>query len=116
MRGERDRRLRKGREFDTVYREGFVTSGPLLVVRHLPNELGVSRWGFAVGKRLAKKATDRNRIRRRLRECMRSLPVREGFDLIVTARGRALEASFGEFRVEMERVLRRAGLLEASAL
>jgi len=106
-------RLHKGREFDTVYREGSVTSGPLFVVRHMPNNVGVSRWGFAVGKRLARKSADRNRIRRRLRECRRSLAVREGFDVVVTARGRVVEAPFGELRGEMERVLKRAGLLES---
>ncbi len=91
-----------------------MTGGRLLVVRHAENGLGVSRWGFAVGKRIAKKAAVRNRVRRRLRECGRLLTVRGGVDLIVSARGGAVEASFQELREELERALGRARLLEAA--
>ena len=34
---ERAQRLRKGEEFDRVYREGAVTTGPFFVLRVLPN-------------------------------------------------------------------------------
>lgn len=111
---KRARRLRKGREFDAVYEEGTVVSGPLLVLRYRPNEVGRTRWGFAVGRRLTKKATLRNRVRRRLREAARTLPVREGYDVVVTARPRALEATYWELRDGLTAALRRAGLLEAS--
>lgn len=108
---ERARRLRKGREFDTVYKEGTVTSGPLLVVRAHRTEAGVARWGFAVGKRISKKAVVRNRIRRRLREASRALPVAGGVDIIVTARLGTLDASFGQLRLALEQGMRRASLL-----
>lgn len=107
---ERERRLKKGTEFDTAYREGTVVSGPLVVIRHRGNDLGVTRWGFAVGKRLAKAAVERNHTRRRLREAARVLGVAPGHDIIVTARGGALRAPFGELSEALERGLRRAGL------
>jgi ribonuclease P protein component len=109
---KRAERLRKGREFDTAYSKGTVVSGPLLVVRVLPNGLDYSRWGFAVGKRLAKHATDRNRTRRRLREIARALPVRPGYDVIVTARNGCLEATSNRLKVAFSTVLAKAGLLE----
>ena len=111
---ERSRRLRKGREFDTAYKEGAVVGGPLLVVRHLPNGLGHPRWGFAVGKRIARKAVDRNRTKRRLREVARATPLSAGADVIVTARVPALTASPRELRHAIERGLRKAGLLGAA--
>jgi ribonuclease P protein component len=110
---ERARRLRKGSEFDTVYQKGTVVSGPLLVVRHLPGGDSASRWGFAVGKRVSKKAVERNRLRRQLREAARTLPIATGHDIVVTARVRALAAPFGALRSELEATLRRAGLLES---
>ncbi len=109
---KRAERLRKGREFDTAYSKGTVVSGPLLVVRVLPNGLELTRWGFAVGKRLAKRATDRNRLRRRLRELARTLPVRPGYDVIVTARNGSLEATSPRLELAMSTVLAKAGLLE----
>lgn len=108
---ERARRLRKGSEFDTVYQKGTVTGGPLFVVRHLETGQDLSRWGFAVGKRLVKKATDRNRVKRRMREAARLLEVRPGVDIIVTARQGAPEATFAEIQSAMAKSLRRAGLL-----
>jgi ribonuclease P protein component len=108
---ERSQRLRKGEEFDTAYREGTVTGGPLLVVRQRANDLGTVRWGFAVGKRLAKQAVTRNLVKRRLREAARGLPVPGGHDVIVTARQGAVEASYAELRRALEQGLVRAGLL-----
>lgn len=110
---ERQQRLRKGAEFDTVYRKGTVTGGPLLALRRLPNEAGVTRWGFAVGKKLSKRAVERNRTKRRLREAARRLPVLPGFDLIVTARQGAIEASFAQLRAALIGVLERSHLLAA---
>lgn len=109
---KRAERLRKGREFDTAYSKGTVVSGPLLVVRVLPNDLDYSRWGFAVGKRLAKHATTRNRIKRRLRELVRTLPVQPGYDVIMTARNGCPEATSGRLKVAVATVLAKAGLLE----
>lgn len=108
---ERARRLRKGREFDALYEQGAVVSGPLLVLRYRPNGLPLTRWGFAVGRRLAPKATARNRVRRRLREAARSLPVADGYDLVVTARSGAVEASYWDLRAALAAALRRAHLL-----
>jgi ribonuclease P protein component len=112
---DRSRSLPKGEAFDRAYREGTVVNGPLLVVRWRANDLGRTRWGFAVGKRLEKRASHRNVVRRRLREAARQLPVREGYDVVVTARGRALGATFAELRAGLERGLRKAGLLEEIA-
>lgn len=109
---ERTERLRKGNEFDTVYSKGTVVGGPLLVVRHLPNDTGVTRWGFAVGKRLSKRATDRNRTKRRLREYAQTLPLIQGIDVVVTARRGAIEATYAELGRALTRTLARASLLE----
>jgi ribonuclease P protein component len=109
---ERTRRLRKGKQFDSVYREGSVLNGPLFVVRHRPNGGGPPRWGFAVGKRLSKSAVERNRVRRRLREASRSFQAGEGNDFIVTAKAAALTAPFPRLREALEARLRRAGLLD----
>lgn len=112
---ERARRLRKGREFDELYEQGTVVGGPLLVLRYRKNEVGYTRWGFAVGRRIAKRAVERNRVRRRLREAARSLAVREGYDVVVTARARSVEASYWELKGALVALLRRAGLLAEEA-
>lgn len=64
-----------------------------------------------MGKRLAKKAVVRNRVRRRIREAARQIELRAGDDIIVTARARALDAPFRDIGAALEKQLRRAGLL-----
>jgi ribonuclease P protein component len=108
---ERAERLRKGNEFDTVYSKGTVVGGPLLVVRHLPNNAGVTRWGFAVGKRLSKHATDRNRTKRRLRASAEALALIPCIDIVVTARNGAIQARYAELARALARTLSKAGLL-----
>lgn len=105
---ERSWRLRKGLEFDTAYEKGTVTNGPLLVVRALPNGVGHPRWGYAVGKRMAKSAVVRNRTRRRLREAAAAVGDVGGWDLVVTARARALDAGWAELSGAVRRQVRRA--------
>lgn len=100
-------RLRKGREFDRVYSEGTVIGGPLFVVRFLEGEGAEARWGFAVGKKLAPKATVRNRVRRQLRAAAREVQGERKGDFVVTARPKVLEAPFAEIRKQLARSLER---------
>jgi len=81
-----------------------------LVVRTHPNGLDVSRFGFAIGKRLGK-AVVRNRMRRRLREILRQTRVAPGFDLVIIGRQPAVDAPYAALREGLLQVLRRARLL-----
>ena len=54
----------------------------------------------------------RNLVRRRLRESLRLLPVREGFDVVITVRPEAASVTFHSLRAELMLLLRRARLLE----
>src|SRR3989304_1234240 len=81
-------RLRRRKDFDTVFQEGHVLANRLLVLRTAPNELPPNRYGFVTSKRLGK-AVVRNRVRRPLRESVRSLAAQPGWDVVVSARARA---------------------------
>ena len=63
-----------------------------------------------MGKRLAPKATQRNLVRRRLKEAARQLRVAGGHDVIVTARQGALTATLGELRNGLAVAVSKAGL------
>jgi ribonuclease P protein component len=51
-------------------------------------------------------------VRRRLRESLRLLPLREGFDLVITVRPEAANVTFHALRAELMLLLRRARLLD----
>ncbi|MYH67825.1 MAG: ribonuclease P protein component [Dehalococcoidia bacterium] len=103
--------LRRRADFEQVFASGQLVRGRSLALRVLERGQGPTRVGFAIGKRLDKRAVIRNRVRRRLREALRPLPVRDGYDVVVLGRRSALTASFGALRDDAEAVLRRAGLM-----
>jgi ribonuclease P protein component len=88
------------------------------VLRTLPNDCDHNRYGFVTSKRLGG-AVVRNRVRRRLREAVRALDTRPGFDCVISAKTKAAEADFAGLRRATSSLLQRAGVLapesEASA-
>jgi ribonuclease P protein component len=94
-----------------VFQQGRHNGGRLLALRSVQNDLGWTRCGFVVSKRVGK-AVVRNRLRRRLREIVRSAAVKEGYDLVVSARPEAAAGSFDALKQETQLLLRRARLVD----
>ena len=105
-----EKRLRKRAEFSKVYAHGRAWSHPLLRLRVLPNGLGVSRFGFAIGKRVGK-AVVRNRTKRRLRETVRQMDIRPGYDVVIIGQPAAATSSYQALRAGVMDLLTRARLL-----
>ena len=79
-------RLKKKRDFEDVFKKGKAVKGSFLFIKYRKNKLGVPRFGFVVSAKVAKKAVERNKIRRILSEAVRVIIGRlEGHDIIVFA-------------------------------
>lgn len=107
----RAQRLRRGADFAAVYERGRAWSNHMLAVRVLPNDLPLSRFGFAVGKRVGK-AVVRNRVKRRLREIVRGLHPAGGWDVVIIARPAAVDAEFAALTDAVRSLFGRARLSE----
>ncbi len=108
MRGEQY--LTKPAQYALVYNKGRSWTNNLLVMKVLVDGLDLSRYGFSVGRRVGK-AVGRNRVKRRLREIMRSISLQPGWDIIFIARSRAAGVSYAELEAAVRELLHRAGLL-----
>jgi ribonuclease P protein component len=110
----RQQRLRKRKDFQAVYRKGRASANKLVALRVLRTQLPYTRYGFSVGKALGN-AVVRNRVRRRLREGVRSLLARSGWDIVISARRPAAGADYHELREAVTELLSRARILDQDA-
>ena len=109
MRGEQY--LTKPQQYASVYSKGGSWVSGLVVLKALPNNLPLSRFGLSVSKRVGKAVT-RNRIKRLLREILRVVPLKSGWDVVFVVRPVAANADYAGLKREVERLLSRACLLE----
>ncbi len=105
-------RLRRPAEFRRV--RDVAARGiahALLVMYTAPNDLGATRVGITVSRRVGN-AVVRNRVRRRLREALRArftqnqLP--PNADLVISARPASARASWSQLNAALDTVLNRS--------
>ncbi len=102
-------------KFNHIFRRLYHTSGyadSFLVLYARRNRTGLNRVGITVSKKLGH-AVVRNRTRRRLREIYRLNETRfqPGWDIVVVARSRAVEAPFAKLTDSYLALAARAGIL-----
>ncbi len=114
---ERALRLTYNADFQRVRKTGRSWAHPFAVVCVLPNDLPHNRYGFSVSKRLGG-AVVRNRVKRLLREAVRTTPQEmgalvSGYDVVFIARPPVVGQPYAEVCTVVRVLLRRAGLLRA---
>jgi ribonuclease P protein component len=110
---KRAARLRNSGDFQRVRQQGRSVSSRLLILAWNPNEIGRTRIGFVVSKRIAKQAVERNRLKRLLGEAVRGyLPdIPPGMDIVISARNATGAAPLSTLSNEIRIVLQKAKLL-----
>ena len=99
-----------------IFQRLYATSGHAngyLVLYARKNRTGCNRVGITVSKKLGK-AHVRNRVRRRFREVYRlnEEKFQPGWDIVVVARSRCINASFGKLTESYLSLAQKAGVLE----
>ena len=104
--------VKENYEFRRIYRKGKSAVSPQLVIYCQRNRRGHSRLGVSVSTKLGC-AVVRNRVRRRIREIYRlnKAKMLPGYDLIVVARVRAVEADYQKLDRTYLRLLEQLDLL-----
>ena len=112
MRGERY--LTKGEQYSAVYNNGASWVDKLVVLKVLRNGMGISRYGFSISSRVGG-AVIRNQVKRRLREILRGMPLRSGWDIVIIARPPASKTNYHHIENSVRTLLNKARILDANS-
>jgi ribonuclease P protein component len=104
-------RLRKRRDFQTVYAQGLKCHGRSTILRAWPTLTDhPTQVGISLGKKVSKKAVVRNRIKRRIRAAVRQyLPeLKPGWKIVFVVKPEAQTCEYEHFLRELKQLLTQA--------
>ena len=106
-------RLKKKRDFDRVFKKGQGFKEDFITFKIAKNNFKSSRFGFVVSKSFSKKASIRNKIKRRLRELVRvRLPeIKKGIDGIFVVAPGLKKKNFLEIKELVEKLFRKSKII-----
>lgn len=108
---QKENRLRKNKQFNYIYKHGEAKHSAYLSLIFIKtkNEYKV---GFSVNKKVGKSVV-RNKVKRRLRECFKSLSpiVNKNYNYIFVAKQSLVNLNFIEMKQQMLYVLKKANLI-----
>jgi ribonuclease P protein component len=107
-------RLKKKRDLERVFLGGKRFKEGFLVLKIAKNTLPKTRFGFIVSQKVSKKATLRNKIKRRLREVVskKEKNFKKGLDILLTARPGLETKDFWEIDESLNRLFKKAKCLK----
>ena len=99
--------LKNKRDFEAVFKKGKGFREGFLFLKLLPKKNDKFRLGIIVSQKISKKATTRNKIRRRIKAMInQKLPeIKNGFDAIISALPGIDEENFWEIEKALDRLL-----------
>ena len=111
---KQDVTIKQNHEFRRLYNKGSNAVTPSMVVYCRKNRFAHNRLGITVSTKIGC-AVKRNRARRRLRELFRlAQPVmKQGYDVVIVARTRAVTIPHQKLKADFDRALAQLDLLQA---
>lgn len=93
--------LKKKKDFERIFKKGKKFKEDFLVLRVAPNKLKRNRFGIVVSREVSKKATIRNKLKRRIKALLqdkiyKSRKEDEGLDVVLVVSPGLEAKSFGE--------------------
>jgi len=95
-----NRRVLKAVDWRRIHKKGKAVYTKDLVLKKVKNNLPYSRFGFVVGTKIDKRATERNQIKRRLRAIIieKQEEIKEGHDIIFIVRPIFTKKNYGQLK------------------
>lgn len=99
--------------FTKLKSDGKVVQGNYLAVVYRINDVKNARFGITVSTKISKLATDRNRIKRMLRQIIKNLmpKINENYDILILTKRKIMESKDDVLSNDLENVLNKANLI-----
>lgn len=114
-------RLKRRQDFETVYKEGLRVAGPYFIVRAVPVTTTTTpppptKVGLSVSRQVSKKAVVRNKIKRHLRNAIRSLLPRipSPWLIVIIVKPEVTQCNYDNFLRELEKLFIKAGIIHGN--
>jgi ribonuclease P protein component len=102
--------LKKPSEFSKVYKRGKSYADKNIVIYYMPNQLGMTRVGFSISKKVGN-AVVRNRVRRFIKESLRVNFTNIGnYDLVFVARVRSSQVDYHEITRSLKYIFKKISI------
>jgi ribonuclease P protein component len=108
-------RLKKKTDFKKVFKKGKSYKNEYLFLKVVENNLNQSRFGFLLSKKNFKKSIQRNKIKRRLADLIRSeLPeIKKGVDIVIVPKTGIERKDFNEIKKITNEIFYKAELIKS---
>ncbi len=105
-------RLTKDKDFDNIFKNGRSSYNKILGIKAMANQQVNSRFGIVVSAKISKKAVERNKIKRQVREIIRARldGIKSGYDIMIISLPDILGKSYQEIDESISRHFRKLGL------
>ena len=96
-------RINKKSDFEKLFEAKKIYFSRFLIVKSVPNDLAYPRFGMIISTKVSKRAVDRNKIRRRIREIfhLHFNEIKPGVDILAIAKSSMLKLTYKETESEV---------------
>ena len=109
----KENRLKRKKDFGRVFKEGKGFKEDFFILKFISNNLKQSRFGIIISQKISKKATLRNKIKRRISALLRiRLPkIKKGIDVVLVALPGLETQDFGEIEKTINKLFEKAKIV-----
>jgi len=107
----RKNRIISKNDFQDIFKKGRTVSGSFFFIKYTASNLGLWHWAIVVPVNVSKKSTERNRVKRKISECLARIKDLSGsFDAVVVASHAILDKSFEEIKSDLEKTIKKVSV------
>ena len=106
----KENRIKKKKDFEVIFKKGKSFKNSFFILKVLNNNLKISRFAFVISQKVSKKATERNKIKRRMSSFLEEnfQKIKIGFDFVFIVLLSAKDKSFDQIKESVEDILQKA--------